>query len=65
MKHRKEEDDLYRRFAKKREDEERRMTNEFQDEWERELEASDVYMSRHLRFCKFSCSTLTAIDPQI
>lgn len=38
MKHRKEEDDLYRRFAKKREDEERRMQNEIQDEWERELQ---------------------------
>lgn len=38
MKHRKEEDELYRRFAKKREDEERRMANEIQDEWERELQ---------------------------
>lgn len=38
MKHRKEEDDLYRKFARKREDEERKITNELQDEWERELE---------------------------
>jgi hypothetical protein len=42
MKHRKEEDDLYRRFAKKREDEEKRMTHEFQDEWERELQVSHL-----------------------
>lgn len=38
MKHRKEEDDLYRKFARKREDEERKITTELQDEWERELE---------------------------
>lgn len=38
MKHRKEEDDLYRKFARKREDEERKITSEMQDEWERELE---------------------------
>lgn len=38
MKHRKEEDDLYRRFAKKREEEDRKIQNEFQDEWERELQ---------------------------
>lgn len=38
MKHRKEEDDLYRKFARKREDEERKITSELQDEWERELE---------------------------
>jgi hypothetical protein len=38
MKHRKEEDELYRRFAMTREDEERRMVNEIQDEWERELQ---------------------------
>lgn len=43
MKHRKEEDDLYRRFAKKREDEERRMANEIQDEWERELQVSEDF----------------------
>lgn len=38
MKHRKEEDDLYRKFARKREDEERKIQSEFQDEWERELQ---------------------------
>ncbi|KAL9699042.1 hypothetical protein quinque_002483 [Culex quinquefasciatus] len=38
MKHRKEEDDLYRRFARKREEEDKRMQSEFQDEWERELQ---------------------------
>lgn len=38
MKHRKEEDDLYRKFARKREDEERKITSELQDEWERELQ---------------------------
>lgn len=30
MKHRKEEDDLYRRFARKREEEDKRMQSEFQ-----------------------------------
>lgn len=49
MKHRKEEDELYRRFAKKREDEERRMTNEIQDEWERELQVS-FRATDHLAF---------------
>lgn len=38
MKHRKEEDELYRMFAKKREEEDRRIQNELQDEWERELQ---------------------------
>ncbi|KAH8301446.1 hypothetical protein KR059_003368 [Drosophila kikkawai] len=38
MKHRKEEDDLYRKFARKREEEDRKIQNEFQDEWERELQ---------------------------
>lgn len=37
MKHREEEDELYRRFAMKREDENLRVTTEIQDEWEREL----------------------------
>lgn len=38
MKHRKEEDDLYRKFARKREDEEKKISSEIQDEWERELQ---------------------------
>lgn len=38
MKHRKEEDILYRKFARKREDEEKRLQSEVQDEWERELQ---------------------------
>lgn len=38
MKHRKEEDDLYRKFARKREEEDRKIQCEFQDEWEKELQ---------------------------
>lgn len=38
MKHRKEEDDLYRKFARKREEEDRKMQSEFENEWERELQ---------------------------
>ncbi|XP_055379463.1 hillarin isoform X2 [Condylostylus longicornis] len=38
MKHRKEEDDLYRKFARKREEEDRKIQSEIQDEWERELQ---------------------------
>ncbi|VVC96674.1 unnamed protein product [Leptidea sinapis] len=38
MKHRQEEDDLYRKFSKHREEENRRIRDEIQDEWERELE---------------------------
>ncbi|XP_044740182.1 hillarin isoform X2 [Chrysoperla carnea] len=38
MKHRKEEDDLYRKFARQREEEEKRIREEFRDEWEKELE---------------------------
>ncbi|XP_022911836.1 hillarin [Onthophagus taurus] len=38
MKHRKEEDDLYRKFARHREEEERRIRDEIHDEWEKELE---------------------------
>ncbi|XP_077299802.1 peptidase hillarin [Arctopsyche grandis] len=38
MKHRQEEDDLYRRFARHREEEDRRIREEFRDEWEKELE---------------------------
>lgn len=38
MKHRKEEDDLYRRFARKREEEDRKIQSEFENEWERELQ---------------------------
>lgn len=35
MKHRKEEDDLYRKFASKREEEERRIRDEFRVSWKR------------------------------
>ncbi|KAG8227362.1 hypothetical protein J437_LFUL003351 [Ladona fulva] len=38
MKHRREEDDLYRKFAKHREEEDLRMKEEFREEWEKELE---------------------------
>ncbi|CAH2984739.1 unnamed protein product [Chilo suppressalis] len=38
MKHRQEEDDLYRKFSKHREEENRRIREEIQNEWERELE---------------------------
>ncbi|XP_073990879.1 peptidase hillarin isoform X1 [Rhodnius prolixus] len=38
MKHRKEEDDLYRKFIRQREEEDRRIKNEIRDEWEKELE---------------------------
>lgn len=38
MKHRKEEDELYRKFARKREEEDKKIQNEINDEWERELQ---------------------------
>ncbi|KAJ8963452.1 hypothetical protein NQ318_018934 [Aromia moschata] len=38
MRHRKEEDDLYRKFQKQREEEEKRIRDEIRDEWEKELE---------------------------
>lgn len=38
MRHRKEEDILYQKFAKARADEEARINAEFREEWERELD---------------------------
>ncbi|KAJ8924101.1 hypothetical protein NQ315_006883 [Exocentrus adspersus] len=38
MRHRKEEDDLYRKFQRQREEEEKRIRDEIRDEWEKELE---------------------------
>ncbi|XP_018566054.1 hillarin [Anoplophora glabripennis] len=38
MIHRKEEDDLYRKFQRQREEEEKRIRDEIRDEWEKELE---------------------------
>ncbi|XP_014284200.1 hillarin [Halyomorpha halys] len=38
MKHRKEEDDLYRKFIRQREEEDKRIKDEIRDEWEKELE---------------------------
>ncbi|CAG0888528.1 unnamed protein product [Darwinula stevensoni] len=38
IRHRKEEDDLYRKFAKQREEEEKKMKEQIQEEWETELE---------------------------
>ncbi|KAL1110495.1 hypothetical protein AAG570_008023, partial [Ranatra chinensis] len=38
MKHRKEEDDLYRKFMRQREEEDKRIKDEIRDEWEKELE---------------------------
>nr|CAD7198543.1 unnamed protein product [Timema douglasi] len=49
MKHRKEEDDLYRKFARQREEEDKRMREEFRDEWEKELERLAVRFERELQ----------------
>ncbi|KAJ3638502.1 hypothetical protein MTP99_001862 [Tenebrio molitor] len=49
MKHRKEEDDLYRRFARQREEEERRIRDEFRDEWEKELERLTSRFEREMQ----------------
>ncbi|XP_054161637.1 hillarin-like [Oppia nitens] len=38
MRHRQEEDDLYRNFSKKRAEEEKHINTEIQEEWEKELE---------------------------
>ncbi|KAK2724749.1 hillarin-like isoform X2 [Artemia franciscana] len=38
MKHRVEEDDLYRKFARMRDEEEKKFKEEFREEWEKELE---------------------------
>ncbi|KAG8338268.1 hypothetical protein J6590_005810 [Homalodisca vitripennis] len=49
MKHRKEEDDLYRKFARQREEEDKRMKEEFRDEWEKELERLTSRFERELQ----------------
>ncbi|XP_067003178.1 hillarin [Anabrus simplex] len=49
MKHRKEEDDLYRKFARQREEEDKRMKEEFRDEWEKELERLTIRFERELQ----------------
>ncbi|XP_060520094.1 hillarin [Cylas formicarius] len=49
MKHRKEEDDLYRKFAKQREEEERRIRDEIRDEWEKELERLTSRFEREMQ----------------
>lgn len=49
MKHRKEEDDLYRKFARHREEEDKRMKEEFRDEWEQELERLTTRFERELQ----------------
>lgn len=48
MKHRKEEDDLYRKFARQREQEEMKMKEEFREEWEKELEKLTSRFEREL-----------------
>ncbi|XP_049963095.1 hillarin [Schistocerca serialis cubense] len=49
MKHRKEEDDLYRKFARQREEEDKRIREEFRDEWEKELERLTSRFERELQ----------------
>ncbi|KAK6617211.1 hypothetical protein RUM44_005542 [Polyplax serrata] len=49
MKHRKEEDDLYRKFARAREEEDKRIKDEIRDEWEKELERLTNRFERELQ----------------
>ncbi|XP_066158165.1 hillarin [Euwallacea fornicatus] len=49
MIHRKEEDDLYRKFARHREEEERRIRDEFREEWEQELERLTSRFEREMQ----------------
>ncbi|XP_065344135.1 hillarin [Cloeon dipterum] len=49
MKHRKEEDDLYRKFARQREEEDKRMKDEIREEWEKELEQLTSRFEREIR----------------
>jgi len=48
MKHRKEEDDLYRKFARQREEEESKFKEEFREEWEKELDKLTSRFEREL-----------------
>ncbi|XP_013137303.1 PREDICTED: kyphoscoliosis peptidase [Papilio polytes] len=52
MKHRQEEDDLYRKFSKHREEENRRIRDEIQDEWERELERLTLRFQQEMQVKK-------------
>nr|XP_023021280.1 hillarin-like isoform X1 [Leptinotarsa decemlineata]XP_023021281.1 hillarin-like isoform X2 [Leptinotarsa decemlineata] len=49
MIHRKEEDDLYRKFQRQREEEEKRIRDEIRDEWEKELERLTNRFERELQ----------------
>uniref|UniRef100_A0A2H8TGD6 Kyphoscoliosis peptidase n=1 Tax=Melanaphis sacchari TaxID=742174 RepID=A0A2H8TGD6_9HEMI len=49
MKHRKEEDDLYRKFAKQREAEDNRIKEEINNEWEKELERLTIRFEKELQ----------------
>eukprot|EP00102_Acyrthosiphon_pisum_P023325 XP_016660535.1 PREDICTED: uncharacterized protein LOC100159930 [Acyrthosiphon pisum] len=49
MKHRKEEDDLYRKFAKQREAEDIRIKEEINNEWEKELERLTIRFEKELQ----------------
>lgn len=49
MRHRLEEDDLYRQFAKKRQEEEHHITHQIQEEWEKELERITYRYQQEIR----------------
>uniref|UniRef100_A0A131YWT6 Tgc transglutaminase/protease like domain containing protein involved in cytokinesis n=1 Tax=Rhipicephalus appendiculatus TaxID=34631 RepID=A0A131YWT6_RHIAP len=49
MRHRLEEDDLYRQFAKKRQEEEHHITHQIQEEWEKELERLTYRYQQEMR----------------
>lgn len=49
MRHRLEEDDLYRQFAKKRAEEEHHITHQIQEEWEKELERLTYRYQQEMR----------------
>ncbi|XKL63662.1 hypothetical protein PGB90_006026 [Kerria lacca] len=49
MKHRREEDDLYRKFAKQREEQDKRIKEEIRDEWEKELERLTIRFEKELQ----------------
>uniref|UniRef100_A0A6P7FAX4 Hillarin-like n=1 Tax=Diabrotica virgifera virgifera TaxID=50390 RepID=A0A6P7FAX4_DIAVI len=49
MRHRKEEDDLFRKFQRQREEEEKRIREEIRDEWEKELERLTSKFEREMQ----------------
>ncbi|CAG9863840.1 unnamed protein product [Phyllotreta striolata] len=49
MRHRKEEDDLFRKFQRQREEEEKRIREEIRDEWEKELERLTMKFEREMQ----------------